>query len=62
MDSKKPYQSKTLIVNALVAVLALFAPGASEFISSHPAEVTLAFTFINMGLRVITKDRISIGD
>lgn len=62
MESKKPYHSKTLIVNAVVAVLALFAPGASEFISSHPGEVTIVFSLINMAIRLVTKDKISIGE
>jgi hypothetical protein len=62
MESKKPYQSKTLIVNAVVAVLALFAPGAAEFISSHPGEVAVAFSMINMALRLISKDKISLSE
>ena len=62
MESKKPYQSKTLIVNALVAVLALVAPGASEFISAHPGEVAVAFSMINMALRLISKDKISLSE
>lgn len=62
MESKKPYKSKTLLVNALVAILALFAPNAAEFISSHPTEVAIAFSMLNMALRVITKDKIVIGE
>lgn len=60
MESKKPYTSKTIIVNLLVAVGAMVYPPMSEYISQHPAEVATLFSILNIVLRLVTKDRISI--
>lgn len=62
MDSKKPWQSKTLLLNAIVAVLALVHPASAQFISAHPGEVALAFSLLNMALRLISKERISLSE
>lgn len=66
--SKPAWQSKTMLVNAAVGVLAcaaLFwdgAPDAIKWINEHGGEITMLFAVINMGLRLITKDKISIGE
>lgn len=62
MDSKKPWYSKTLIVNLVMALCAMFIPSAATYIQAHPEGVTLAFTGINMILRLITKDKVSLGE
>jgi len=62
MDSKKPYQSKTILVNFVVAAAALFYPPAAQYISAHPAEVAALLSIVNILLRTVTKDRISLSE
>lgn len=65
---KKPWQSKTLVVNAvlgLVAAVALFVPGAlvvKDFIVGHALEIGMGWSILNLALRAITKDAISLVD
>lgn len=60
MDPKKPWLSKTLWVNAVVAVSAIAVPDVSVYISAHPEVVAIAFSVINIVLRLVTKSQISI--
>jgi hypothetical protein len=53
----KPYLSKTLIFNAIVACAALI-PGVSTFVSAHTDGVLMGLGLINMALRMVTKDKI----
>lgn len=62
MDTKKPWQSKTIIVNFVAAAGALFFPPFTQWISAHPAEIASAFSILNIVLRVITKDKIAIAE
>jgi len=62
MESKKPWLSKTLWINALIGVLAIAYPPASAWIVAHPEVATGIFAGINVVLRLITKDAISIAD
>lgn len=62
MDSKKPWFSKTLILNLVLALSAMFLPSVKDYIVAHPEGVTLAFTGLNMVLRLISKDTISLAD
>lgn len=68
MDTKKPWQSKTIIVNAILGVIAsiaLFVPGAhvvSDFITSHAAAIGVVWSVIAMALRLITKDKVVLTD
>ena len=57
---KKPWQSKTILLNFVAAATALFFPPAAEWISAHPVEVSSLFAIMNIVLRVITKDKIVI--
>lgn len=57
---KKPWQSKTILLNFIAAATALFYPPASEWISAHPVEVSSLFAIANIVLRVISQDKISI--
>lgn len=59
---KKPWQSKTMWLNALGAVSALFIPGVAAWISAHPAELTMVWAGLNMALRYLSKDKITLGD
>lgn len=60
MDSKKPWQSKTILLNFICATSALFIPSVGEWVNAHPLEVTSLFSILNIVLRVISKDKISI--
>ena len=62
MESKKPWQSKTLIMNLVVAVCAMFIPQASSYISAHPEVVAAVFSGANILLRLISKDKIGLGE
>lgn len=62
MEQKKPWQSKTLIVNLIMALGAVFVPAVKEFIVANPETVTFIFAGINAVLRLVTKGRIAIVD
>lgn len=65
---KKPYLSRTIIVNTLLGVISavsLFVPAAApvaEFIKSHAAEIGMVWGILNIILRAITKDKIQLQD
>jgi len=54
-ETKKPWQSKTLWVNLLLAALAFFPQ-----VSVSPEIVGVVFTVANFILRLVTKKPISI--
>lgn len=68
MEGKKPWQSKTIVVNAvlgLMAALAVFMPGANDvasFINSHGGEIAVGWSILNVLLRLITKEKITLVD
>ena len=57
---KKPYLSKTLIANAVFALLAV--TGLQSKIEISPEQFTMALTGLNIVLRLITKDKIGLND
>lgn len=57
----KPWFSRTLWINLLVAGSA-FIPTVGDFVKAHPDWVIMGFSMLNMGLRLITKDKISLGE
>lgn len=57
-SAKKPWLSKTLWVNALVAIFAIAYPPASAWMAEHMDIVVAVFAGLNMILRLITKDKI----
>ncbi len=59
MNQKPFYQSKTLWMNLLMAIVA-FIPPAKEFITNNPEVVSIGFVVINMVLRLITKDELQL--
>lgn len=60
MEKKPWYTSKTVILNLLAALLVVFYPPAQEWIVSHPDIVAAIFSALNIGLRFISKDKLSI--
>jgi len=68
MNSKSPFQSKTILLNGIFGFLsfcALFTPGAESiktFIDAHATEIGIFWSVANVILRVITKERISLTD
>lgn len=68
MDSKKPWFSKTIVLNALMAVLgavAVFWPNASyatTFLTAHAVEIGVVWSVLNVILRTVTKGAISLQD
>lgn len=60
--TKKPWQSKTLVVNFLMAAGVLLYPPMSGWISAHPTEVASAWAVLGILLRLVTKDRVSLSE
>lgn len=64
----KPWQSKTVWINALmgiVAALALFFPsvgGVGAWISANASMIGVGWSLLNIAVRAITKNAISLGD
>jgi len=56
---KKPWQSRTLWANVLLAAVAFF-PGVSENIT--PERIAAGFSIINIILRWVTKSEIGLTD
>jgi len=54
MEAKKPWQSKTILLNFVVAASALFYPPVGEWIAAHPVEVASLFSLGNIFLRLVT--------
>jgi len=57
---KKPWMSKTLILNFIVAALAL--SGLNEKISLSAEQIAIGLTGLNILLRLITKDKIGLDE
>jgi len=60
MENKKSYLSKTLILNTIAALSAMFYPPLNEWVSAHPQELVIGFSVLNIGLRLITKNKIEL--
>jgi hypothetical protein len=61
MNNKKAWQSKTLWVNLVLAIVAFF-PVVQEQVALHPEYVGVFFAVVNMLLRVVTKDKLQLKD
>lgn len=60
MEIKSPLLSKTLWVNALLAVAALVFPPAHDFIANNPEVVAVGFSLVNIVLRLVTKSKLEL--
>ncbi len=58
---KKPYLSKTLWANWLIATLA-FIPSVGDWVASNPQAMTVVFAGVNILLRFVTKDKLQLLD
>jgi hypothetical protein len=59
MDNKKPWQSKTLWIALIMAIVAFFPP-VSEWIQANPEIFTMSLMGIFAVLRFISKGGIDI--
>lgn len=59
--SKKPYLSKTILINAALAICAFFPP-ALAWMQANMELVVSGVGILNIVLRALTKDKISIGE
>jgi hypothetical protein len=57
--SKPVFQSKTVIVNLIIA-LGSAIPQVGQLVSDHPQAVLLGVTLINLALRWVTKNRVTL--
>lgn len=67
-DIKKPWQSKTIVLNAIIGLAtfaALIIPSAAsikDFINSNAVTIGAVWSVLNIILRTISKDKISLID
>ena len=61
LETKKPWLSKTIIINAALGLAAFFPP-ALEWMKSNTEIVMAGFSILNIILRAVTKDKISLED
>ena len=68
MNTKSPFQSKTIILNALLglcAALSAFIPalsGVAEFIKANALMIGSLWSVAGIALRYISKDKIVLGE
>lgn len=60
--TKKPWLSKTLWLNAVVATLSLTVPVAADLIKAHPEIMITVFAGVNIILRFLTEDKLQLTD
>lgn len=68
MEPKKPWESKTVLLGAFSSVLAgvaMLLPAAQpvlDWLNANGAVVAMAWGFLAMALRFISKDKIQLRD
>jgi len=68
METKRPWLSKTILVNAVAGLCVALSPfipalaGVNQFIQAHAVEVGVAWSVLGVVLRLVTKDKISLGE
>lgn len=60
-NTKKPWQSKTVWTNLILAVVA-FMPSVGDWFQANPQVIVVLFTVVNLILRAVTKDKIELLD
>lgn len=67
-DTKKPYESKTIIINAIIGLsmaLSAFIPqlsGVKSFIETNAVMIGTVWSILGIALRAISKDKIVLTD
>jgi len=61
VTTKKPWLSKTIIINLIVGIAA-FIPTARDWVAENPGVLLSFLSFVGLGLRMITKDKIVLVD
>ena len=62
METKSPLLSKTLWVNFIMAMSALFIPAIKEWMVASPDMVAMIFSGVNMLLRLVTKQKLGLSE
>jgi len=60
-QAKKPWESKTVWKGIIIALAAL-SPVANDFVAKNPQLILIALGGVDVILRLITKDKISLGE
>lgn len=65
MENKKPWQSKSILLSALLGIAAIvhslgFLPQVDVWLQGHQDIVLMGISAIGVGLRLISKDKISL--
>lgn len=61
MDSKKPWLSKTIWTNVILALVSFFPP-VHDYLKANPETLVFIFSIANVILRLITKKEITWQD
>lgn len=67
-ETKKPWQSKTILVNGILGLTTFlglvfpWAHGIPDFMASHSSEIAMFWSVLNIVLRAVTKDSITLAD
>jgi hypothetical protein len=65
---KKPWQSKTILVNSIAGILLALTPfvpvlaPVHAWIAANPVLIGSIWSALNIGLRFITKDAVQLGE
>ena len=59
MNTKSLFASKTIAAQA-ITIAAAFYPPIAAVVSTHPTETLVILGLLNVGLRYITKGRVSL--
>ena len=68
METKRPWESRTLLLGALSSILggvAMLLPQAQpmlDWLNANGALIATGWGVLAMGLRLITKGKVSLGD
>lgn len=59
-EPKALFQSKTIVLNALLVATVVFVPQAAAMVQASPELAWAALGLLNIGLRIITKQRVAL--
>lgn len=57
MESKKPWLSKTIWINVILALVSFYPP-VHDYLKANPEAFAMVFAVVNVILRLITKKEI----